>query len=128
MDGVALVMGLGVLEYFWFAVQTGRARVRHNIQAPATTGHPEFERYFRIQYNTLEQLAIFIPALFLFASYISPPWAAAIGAFFLIGRLIYYRNYLKNPDSRAPGVIMTFLANGVLLLGGLGGALYSLLR
>ena len=77
MDGVAIVMGLGLLEYFWFTLETGRARTRFDVQAPATTGHPEFERYLRVQLNTLEQLIIFLPAIFLFASYVSAPWAAA---------------------------------------------------
>ena len=31
------------------------------------SGHPNFERHVRVQENTVEQLVIFLPALFLFA-------------------------------------------------------------
>ena len=53
----------------------GRARVRCNVPAPATTGHPVFERYFRVQQNTLEQLIVFVPSMWLFGLYVS----AALG-------------------------------------------------
>ena len=33
----------------------------------------------RVQQNTIEQLVIFLPALFLFANYVSPRWAGWLG-------------------------------------------------
>ena len=44
--------------------------------APATTGNEMFERYFRVQMNTLEQLVVFIPSIFLFAHLVDARWAA----------------------------------------------------
>ncbi len=49
------------------------------IKAPAISGHPDFERYFRVQANTLEWMPIFLPSLWLFALYVSDMGAAAIG-------------------------------------------------
>jgi len=39
-------------------------------------GHPDFDRVFRVQMNTLEWMPIFLPVLWLFALYVSD-WAAA---------------------------------------------------
>ena len=61
MDLIYLVIGLALLEYFIFGALVGQARGKHGVEAPAVTGHPEFERRLRVQQNTLEQLMIFIP-------------------------------------------------------------------
>jgi hypothetical protein len=117
------VAGLALLEYFVITLQCGRARGRLGVPAPATTGHPEFERYLRVQYNTIEQLVIFLPALFGFAHFVSPGWAAALGGVFILGRALYARGYLEDPAKRGPGFGLTLLANTVLLLGATLGAL-----
>jgi hypothetical protein len=39
-------------------MRVGILRGRHNIRAPAASGHPLFERAYRVQLNTLEQLAV----------------------------------------------------------------------
>jgi glutathione S-transferase len=126
MDLVALVAALAVAEYSVFTVLAGQARGRHGVPAPATTGHPTFERYFRVQENTIEQLVIFLPAIFLFAHYVSAPIAAGLGAVFITGRLLYARAYVTDPARRGPGFLLTFLSNVVLLLGGAIGALLAL--
>ena len=59
----ALVSALALLLYVVVFMAAGRARRRYDIKAPAVTGAPEFERAFRVQQNTLEQLVWFIPAL-----------------------------------------------------------------
>ena len=45
---VAVVIALALIEYLLFAILVARARVRCHVPAPATTGHPVFERYFRV--------------------------------------------------------------------------------
>jgi uncharacterized membrane protein YecN with MAPEG domain len=122
---VTFVAGLALVEYFVITMQCGRARGRLGVPAPAMTGHPEFERYVRVQYNTIEQLVIFLPALFAFGHFVSPLWAAALGAVFILGRALYARGYVQDPAKRGPGFGLTLLANSVLLVGATVGALWA---
>ena len=126
MELVAIVIGLALVQYLYFTLRCGQARGRLGIPAPATTGAPEFERRLRVQENTIEQLVIFVPALLLFAQYVSEPIAAGLGLVFILGRALYARGYLLDPAKRGPGFGLTLLANGVLLLGGLIGAIVAL--
>ncbi len=126
MELVAIVGLLALLEYWGFLMMTGQARGRFGVAAPATAGHPIFERYFRVQMNTLEQLALFLPGLAVFAWTVSPRWAAALGVVFIVGRALYARGYIADPARRGPGFLLTLLANGVLLIGGLVGAVLRL--
>ena len=126
MELVAIVGLLALLEYWAFLVMTGQARGRFGVAAPATAGHPVFERYFRVQMNTLEQLALFLPGLAVFAWTVSEPWAAALGVVFNVGRALYARGYIQDPAKRGPGFLLTLIANGVLVIGGLVGALLRL--
>ena len=122
MEYVAIVSGLALLEYAVFGAFTGWARGKFEVAAPATSGHPEFERYFRVQQNTLEQLMIFLPSLWLFAYFVHPPVAAVVGLVFLLGRVLYFRGYVKSPERRGTGFLVGYLASAVLLIGGLIGA------
>src|SRR5262245_12724402 len=85
MAYVAIVAALAVLQLVYFGVLTGRARGQYKVEAPATSGHPIFERHFRVQQNTLEQMVIFLPGLYLFGHYVSEPIAALIGSVYLVG-------------------------------------------
>ena len=123
MEYVAIVMLLAVLEYVVIMFLVGRARGKYAIEAPATSGHEIFERYFRVQQNTIEQLLIFVPSLWAFGYFLNPVAAAAIGLVFVLGRAVYLRGYVRDPAKRGLGFAITFLANIVLLLGGLGGAI-----
>ena len=125
MELIAIVASLALLEFFWFLYRTGRARGTYGVEAPAVTGHPIFERHFRVQQNTLEQLMIFLPALFLFGRYVSAPIAALIGLVFLVGRLIYERSYVKDPARRGLGFLLSLGPSLILLVGGLVGALVA---
>ena len=109
--------------------QPGRAaRVRLSIPAPATIGNDEFERYFRVQANTLEQIIAFLPAAFAFAWFISDVWAAGLGVVWVVGRMLYFLGYVGgDPARRAPGMIMTFGATIVLILGALFGSVRAVL-
>jgi uncharacterized MAPEG superfamily protein len=126
---VGLVLGLALIEYVVIVMLTGRARVRSGIRAPATTGDPIFERWFRVQQNTLEQLIVFVPALLLFGQFASGGWLAfLLGLTFIIGRFLYMQAYVSNPDSRSLGFGIGILATFALLLGGVSGAAVALLR
>jgi uncharacterized MAPEG superfamily protein len=96
---------LAVLEFFIFGMLVGSARERYGVKAPAVSGHEIFDRYFRVQMNTLEQLTIFLPLLWIAGLYkiVAYYWLALIGALFLIGRAIYLRAYVADPAKRGPG-------------------------
>jgi glutathione S-transferase len=126
MEWTAIVTGLALIEYMVFSLQVGIARGRFDIEAPAITGHEIFERRFRVQMNTLEQLAVFLPALWMFSFLASARIGAAVGVVFLVGRAVYGLSYVQDPKKRSTGFVMGFLANVVLVLGSIGAALASL--
>ena len=116
MEAVAIVTILALGQFFLFSIQVGSMRVKHGVKAPTVTGHPEFERMFRIQQNTMEQLVAFIPALWIFGYLVNPFWGAAIGLVFIVGRFVYRASYLKDPASRGMGFTITFLSTAILLV------------
>lgn len=125
MDMVYIVIALALLQFFVFGGLVGRARIKFSVDAPAVTGDPMYERYHRVHYNTMEQLVVFIPSMLLFGVYVSSLAAAGLGLVFIVGRVIYFRAYLADPASRGPGFGLTMLPTFILLLGGLGGAIWS---
>jgi glutathione S-transferase len=126
MACVDIVTALALLQFIVFGFKVGRARGRYGIKAPAISGNETFERHFRVQQNTLEQLIVFLPGLYLFSHYYSPLVAAAIGVIYLIGREVYSMTYVKDPAKREIGYGLTFLPTVVLVLGGLFGAVRAL--
>ncbi|ANO51656.1 MAPEG family protein [Woeseia oceani] len=127
MEAVAIVTGLALLQLFVFAFQVGKMRVKHGVKAPAVSGHEEFERMFRVHMNTLEQIVIFLPALWLFALYVNPLIAAGLGLLFIIGRFVYRASYLVDPGKRSMGFTLGWLPMMALLIGGMIGALLKML-
>ena len=126
MAWVDLVTLLALLELFAFGYAVSAARGRYGVRAPATTGNEVFERYFRVQQNTLELTVLFVPALWLAARYWNPAWTAAVGAVFLIGRLEYFRAYVREPRKRSLGFALSVLPIGVLWVVALLGAVRTL--
>ena len=127
MASVALVASLALLVYMGIVISVGRARARYKVEAPAVTGDPIFERHFRVQQNTVEQLVVFLPALFLFAQFVSEGLAAILGLVFVAGRVLYAIGYVKDPARRGPGFLISSLASTVLVLGALVGSIRALL-
>jgi glutathione S-transferase len=123
----ALTTLFALLLYIMVSINVARARERLNVPAPATTGDPEFERIYRVQMNTLEQLVAFLPALWLFAVFINAAWAALLGTVWIIGRVLYALSYYRAAESRGPGFVTAFGAFGILWLGALWGAVRALL-
>ena len=121
MNPIHIVALLALLLYLAFTVLVGRQRMRGRVVAPATTGDPAFERAFRVQQNTLEQLVVFLPALFLAGQYWSPNVIAGIGVVWLVGRVLYRFEYTKDPASLTAGFILTLLPTVVLVLAALWG-------
>ncbi|MGD8975991.1 MAG: MAPEG family protein [Gammaproteobacteria bacterium] len=119
MEPVALVTALALIQFLWFAILVGRARMRTGVKAPATSGDPVFERYYRVHQNTMEQLILFLPALWIFAYYISATAAAVLGLVFIAGRFVFFRGYVREPSLRRTGFLMGMLPLLVLLAGSL---------
>ena len=117
MDYVNLVVFVALVEYVVFGAFVGGTRSKYGVAAPATTGHPEWERLYRIHVNTLEQLIVFIPSIYGFARYVSQPWAAGIGVIFVVGRIVYFFGYRAAADKRALGAILSAPPSYVLLIG-----------
>jgi glutathione S-transferase len=118
---VAIVTLLALLLYFFMSLRVGQARGQYKVEAPATSGHPDFERVFRVHANTLEWLPIFLPSLWLFAiAWNNDLVAAIVGVVWIVGRVLYMTGYSKAAASRSTGFGIQALATGVLLFGALG--------
>ena len=126
MELVAIVVLLSLIQYTYFGALVGKARMTYKIEAPAVSGDPIFERYYRVQMNTLESLVLFLPSIFIFATYIRADVAAALGVVFIIGRQLYQRAYVKDPKSRELGYLLTILPSAILAIGGIVGAIMSM--
>jgi uncharacterized membrane protein YecN with MAPEG domain len=114
MEYATIIVMLALAEYIYFTVRVGAGRGKHKVDAPACAGNEIFERSFRVQQNTLEQLIIFIPATFAFAYYVDPAWVILPGAVFIIGRFLYSSEYMNDPKSRAPGMVATLRSHNSL--------------
>ena len=117
----ALITLLVVLLMFATSLNVGRARGRYGIKAPAVTGHEMFERAFRIQMNTLENAALMLPALWLYAGLIGDRGSFIMGTIWLVARVWYALAYQKNPAKRSGGFALSMLAFAGLWFGALWG-------
>jgi uncharacterized MAPEG superfamily protein len=122
----ALVTTIALIEYMAFTMRVGLGRAQYGVDAPATSGHPEWERMYRVQQNTLEQLVVFLPALWLFSTFLSPTVGGAIGLLFIVGRPLYAIHYVHDPPKRTLGFLLGFVSNVLLVLGALGGTLKAI--
>jgi len=127
MVWINLVTLLALVEYFVFGVLVGRARGQFDVKAPAISGHPTFERYFRVQQNTLELLIMFIPALWIAAQYWDPTVIASIGAIYVVGRALYLQGYVRDPKTRSIGYGLSVVPALLLVLAGLVGIVRALI-
>ncbi|EAW34084.1 MAPEG family protein [Lyngbya sp. PCC 8106] len=119
----SLVTAIALLVYLVLTINVGRSRAKYKIMPPQMSGDPNFERVVRVQQNTLEQLALFLPALWLFSEFISPVWGASIGAVWVVGRIIYAWGYYQAAEKRTLG----FAIGSLTLLTLLGGSLVGII-
>ena len=123
MNTVYLIILLALVQFIYFTGRTGIAREKLGVEAPRTTGNETWERIFRVQQNTMEQLVIFIPGMLAFAYFVSPRWALLPGVLYLVGRQLYSYLYVSNPKKRGPGIALSFLSNIALIFGAIIGIL-----
>jgi glutathione S-transferase len=125
---IELVTVLALLQFLYFGILVGNARERYSVKAPATTGNELFERYLRVQMNTLELLILFVPALWIAVAYLAAYWVALLGVVYLIGRFIYLRAYVAEPSRRSIGFGVSALPILALLAIDLIGSVSRLIR
>ena len=123
---IAIIL-IALLQFIFFTGRADFSRGKYDIKAPKTVGNERWERIFRIQQNTMEQLVIFIPGILIFSVYVSATWAVLPGILFIVGRHIYSRLYLQSPENRGPGMVLSFFTNIALVIGGLIGIALKLL-
>jgi uncharacterized membrane protein YecN with MAPEG domain len=124
----SLVTAIALLVYFVLTANVGRARAKYGVKPPAMSGNPDFERVLRVQQNTLEQMIVFLPALWIFSLFVSPVWGASLGAVWILGRILYAWGYYQAPEKRFVGFGMASLATVVLLLGSLVGTMIPIVQ
>ena len=122
-----LAILLAVIVYFGLGGVVGKARATWQVPAPASSGHPEFDKRNRVHINTLEQLVIFLPAIFLASPVLGDAITALIGVIWSVGRIVYARAYYADPAKRGPGFMITLLATLVLIVGAGWGAVATLI-
>lgn len=126
MQYVELIVITAIIQFLFFGVMTGKARVKYGVKAPATTGEEGFERMYRVQMNTLELLVIFIPTIFIASNYWSPLLTSGLGLVYLVGRFIYWRAYVTEPNSRGMGFMLSLIPSMLLMILSVVGIMMSL--
>lgn len=114
-----ILSSVALLVYYFTLFKSGMARGRFEVPAPSHDGPEEYVRHVRAHQNTVEHLVMFLPGLWLFAVAVDPIWAAAIGAIWPIGRLMYALGYYKAPEKRSIGLYISMPPIYIFILGSL---------
>lgn len=122
-----LVSALALLVYYFTLYKSGMARGKYGVAAPFHDGPEAYLWHVRAHQNTLEHLVLFLPGLWLFSIAVSPLWAAGIGIFWPIGRLMYAVGYYQAPEKRMPGLYLSMPPIYLLVLGSLVGFVLKLI-
>src|ERR1035437_4277562 len=126
MQWTAWITLAALAMYFWTGLNMGKARIKYEVPAPAMDGPIEFQRVARVQANALEQMAIFLPALWMCAFFVSDRWAALGGAVWVVGRIIYALGYYQAASRRSPGFGISMLASFALMTATAAGLIMNL--
>ncbi|MCC5637524.1 MAPEG family protein [Nostoc sp. CHAB 5844] len=124
----SFITALTLLLYSVITINVGRARTKYKVAPPQMTGDPNFERVLRVQQNTLEQVILFLPGLWLFSFYVNSLWGAIIGGIWLVGRIVYAWGYYQAAEKRMIGFGISIISGSVLLLGSLIGIILTLVK
>ena len=109
------VLVASLVIYAWAIIMVGRARGKYKVDAPAVTGDPAFERAFRAQQNSVEQMVLFVPLLALAAHVWGDTVAGVYGLCWCIGRVIYIVTYSRGVNRSAGFMLSGGLSAAVLL-------------
>ena len=128
LQGTGLVTILSLILFYVLSVNVGIARAKYKVPVPQITGDETFERVFRVQQNTLEQLIMFLPALWLFSLYVNAIAANILGGIWIVGRILYAWGYYAEAGKRGLGFAINSLSTLILMVGSLIGIGKSLLN
>ena len=123
----SLATVVALLVYYVLCINVSRARAKYDVPAPKMSGDPNFERVLRVQMNTVEQLVIFLPLLWLFSFFISPVWAGVLGGIWAIGRIIFAWGYYQAAEKRGIGFGIGALVTLALFIGSIFGIVRELM-
>jgi len=112
----AFVTLLDMAIYFVLFMNVGRARGKHKIKAPTMDGPDAFLRVLRVQENTVEQLIFHLPLLWIAAFAMDDTFAAAMGAVWALGRILYARGYYDKAKRRHKGFVIGMVVNLILFV------------
>jgi len=115
--GTSTITISALLVYFVTILNVGKARFKYNVIAPAMSGNENFERALRVQQNTLEQLILFLPILWIFSYYVNELWGAILGGIWILGRVLYAWGYYQEANKRFIGFAISMLSVMGLLFG-----------
>ena len=93
-------------QYGTFALMVGGARRRFGVKVPTMTGPPRFERTMRVHLNTMEQLPIVLPLVWMAALTAGDALAAWTGVAWVGSRVVFAIGYLQDARRRTPGALL----------------------
>ena len=105
-----------LIMYLTLVLKVGLSRAKYKIEAPKMFGHPKFDRAFRVQLNTLEWMAIFLPLMWIAGLLVNAVYASFIGILWILSRIYYAHNYYKAAKLRTKPILFQFLFIGILFL------------
>ena len=102
---------LAVLVTFGLGGYVGYMRGKVKVPAPATTGHPLFEQAFRAHMNTIENLVVVLPLLWIASVFYGGQIPFWLGLAWAVGRIVFAVGYMQtDPRWREPGFAICFFA------------------
>lgn len=119
-----LVLTLAIVEVLVFGALVGRGRAKYGVPAPATSGHPTWERLNRVHLNSIENLVLFAPSFIMYAMIVGRFTGIALGVAYLIARILYAVGYVRSPEKRVLGSALTSLVQVWLVVGLLGSLIW----
>ena len=125
---VTIVTSIMLIQLFAFSVKSGMAREKGGVKAPDTSGDENFERLYRVHHNSMELLIIAIPSMWIFASHVHALGAAGLGFVYVIGRVIYSKAYVADPESRGTGFMISMIPTVILMFGAFIGAIITMVK
>ena len=92
------------------------------VAAPSVVGHPQFECAHRTHMNTVENLVVMIPFLWIASAFYGGQLPFWFGLLWVVSRILYAIGYAQtNPQLREPGAGLGYLAQfGLLVLSVIG--------